>query len=377
MPVSDPQKLIDRINLLKKTNPKSSEIGSLQRRLAKHRELQGQGAGPVLTPEPETPTSGPSYSGQYSGVNKPNVFGGEGGSSTPPGVPSGSLVLTPEPQPPTTGPSYTDQYSNINKPKFSTEVDTGGIPVGAPPVPGAQPQALPQSPLNTGEPSPVSQKIGDVRTGQRELANAGADLALQNLQATNLGSAFNPTLTDRPLTGQLEADRARIEEAVFGRLTRGLEDDYRRGREQAEQNLRNAGIPFSTNPDSQYQQRLGAFDKRFDDARLAARQTAIGIGGDEYQRAFGIGEQLRQNQLGEQSGIRNQQLSEVGNLSNVGLGGAISFEQLADADKDRILQEALAKLQAKTAKEVAQINNRPSGGGSPNADSPFNTGGAL
>lgn len=236
----------------------------------------------------------------------------------------------------------------------------GATPPGATP-PGATPPATTE----------------DVKQGQTEIAKAGGEAALANLQGSQLNTAFNPTLTPEYLSGDLAADRARVEADVYGRLTTGLQDQYNQRRQQAEQTLRNRGIPFSADPNSRYQQELGVLDRQYADQQLAARQTATGIGLQEQQGQFGMNQTQRQNQWNTQAGTRNQQLGEIQGLSTLGVPGVLSFEQLSQADKDRLLQEAMGKLQAKTAVTVAGINNQPkprSGGGSGNEDSPFNTG---
>ena len=198
--------------------------------------------------------------------------------------------------------------------------------------------------------------VNQVSQGQRDIANAGGDLALHNLMGSSLGNAFNPTLTDRPNTGNLETDRSRIEGQVYDRLTRNLDTDYQAAHEQTAQSLLNRGIPFSADPNSRYQQELGRQEQNYLGAKTDARQRATEIGGTEYQRNFDIGEQLRQNQFNEQAGTRNQQLGEAGGLSNLGVPGTVAFEQLSDVDKERALKKWLAQLQASTAVKVAGIN---------------------
>lgn len=255
----------------------------------------------------------------------------------------------------------------------------------AKPPPAAAPGAAPAPPpVNNAQ---ISQQ-------QNQIASQAGNTALSNLQASsaptaaptgidpvtgqgydqtiaqtsNLGQAFNPQLTNRTTTGDLAADRARIEADVFSRLTTGLEQDYMNTRKQNEQTLRNKGIPFSADPNSRYQQELGALDRRYDDARLAAKQTATGIGGTEYQRDFDINEGLRQNQFNEQAGVRNQRIGESSGISQIGVPGALSYAQLAQ-------QKALAQLQAKNNLQIAKQRGGGGGGGyDPNQDSPFNTG---
>lgn len=240
----------------------------------------------------------------------------------------------------------------------------------------------------TDTPAPVNATVPEVFQGQKNIADAAGKTALENLQASTaapngLSTAFAPTLTAAPTTGNLEADRARIEADVYGRLTTGLQDQYKQTREQAAQTLRNKGIPFSDDPNSRYQKELGVLDRQYADQQLAARQTATGMGGQEYQRNFDIGQTLRQNEFNLQSGARNQQLGEVTALSQVGVPGTLSFAELQQqkqqAAKDRALQKALAQIQANTALTIAEKQAQTArltsgGGGEDLSDSPFNSG---
>lgn len=175
----------------------------------------------------------------------------------------------------------------------------------------------------TGQPT-VSQTLSPeeqrIYQGGAQLSGYGRELAASRLQSGGFDQAFNPQLNERWSSGQLEADRARIEEEVFGRLTKNLERDQALAMQQAETTLQERGIPYSGDPNSRYQQELRAVNERFDAQKTDARQRAAEIGGQEYSRNFGIGEQLRTNQLGEQQGIRNQNIGEIGTFGQLGPG---------------------------------------------------------
>lgn len=204
-----------------------------------------------------------------------------------------------------------------------------------------------------------------IYTGGTELTNQALDMAGANLGGTKLGTAFDPTLAERTTSGDLLADRQRIEEEVFGRLTRDMDQNFAKDKEQLEQTLAGKGIPFSADPNSRYQQEMRAINDRYDRYKLDARRQATELGGGEFSRSFGIGEQLRANQLSEQQGIRNQQLGEVGTLANTGPGLQNFFNMagIQNQEDQLALQKFIAQLQSKTAKGVAKINQGPSGGG--------------
>ena len=154
-------------------------------------------------------------------------------------------------------------------------------------------------------------------------AQQGLTTASLNSVSDRLGGFsgdFNPNLTDRSMQDDLIAERQRIEDQLYGRLTRNLERDRGRELESAEQTLYNKGIPFSADPESRYQKELSVIQQRYDDRDANARAQATQLGGDEFLRQFGAQEQLRANQLAEQGGIRSTNLGELGTLQGFGSG---------------------------------------------------------
>jgi hypothetical protein len=147
------------------------------------------------------------------------------------------------------------------------------------------------------------------------LTQTGQGLAQGTLNQFQAG--FDPNLTARMTTGDLNADRARIEGEVFGRLTRGLDAQKANENQAMEQTLRNRGIPLGS---KQWNDQMAEFNKRYDTLNADARAQAAQMGGDEFSRSFGIGEQLRANEYSEQSNARNQNLGEASALQGMGSG---------------------------------------------------------
>ncbi len=193
------------------------------------------------------------------------------------------------------------------------------VPTGLPtnPTTGA-----PEVPFNVGS----SESIQAVGGSQEGLNLKGAGIANQNLS--------NPVVAN-PFTFQADdAARQRIEDQAFARLTRGVDDKERQGKQELMQNLADRGIPYSNDPNSRYQMEMNDFNNRFDTIRGNARQDATAMGGQELQRQYDI-----------QSGAYNTALSGTDALSKIGLSGSVAFEQLSDADKARALQKWLANKQ--------------------------------
>lgn len=99
------------------------------------------------------------------------------------------------------------------------------------------------------------------------------------------------------MTGN-EADRNRIEDAVYSRLTRNFDRDMAKEKQDLEQTLYNRGIPLDpSNP--QYKQHMDAFNEKWQGAKESAMGQAVEMGGSELQRSFGMGLQSHQQGLND------------------------------------------------------------------------------
>ncbi len=202
-----------------------------------------------------------------------------------------------------------------------------------------------------------------ILAGGEDLSKAGLAAAQNVFQGSNLGQAFNPQLAARTTSGDMMTDRARIEDEVFGRLTRGMNEEKGRERSQLEQNLFNRGIPVGS---ELFNQQMSEFDRRYDTRTQDARAQAAELGGAEWQRGFGINEQLIANQLSQAQGIQNQNLSNIGSLSQMGTG--LQLPQFTGYQGATYSQpgatETYATLQG-VKQNQQQINQqrRPAGGG--------------
>lgn len=223
----------------------------------------------------------------------------------------------------------------------------------------------------------VNQSLSQGQQGILErdtgLSTMGRDLAIQRFGQGAYGQEFNPQLAARTSTGDLNADRARIEDEVFGRLTRTTNRDFDRERQQMEQDLYNRGIPME-----QWQNRpeMQALNERYDTLRQNARAQATELGGQEMSRSFGQNEQLIANQLSQQQGIRNQNLGELGTFAGFGTGLQVpNFQayQGPQAQYSNPTQIGLSKEELEIRRRAASNAMKAmSGGGGGAADSsPF------
>jgi hypothetical protein len=208
------------------------------------------------------------------------------------------------------------------------------------------------------------------------LTKTGQDLATSQLTTSGFGQTFNPTLAGRTSTGDLLADRARIEQDAFTRLMGTTRQDYAREKEQLQQTLYNRGIPLN---EVANRPEMKDLEQRYQNKEESARLNATAIGGDEMSRSFGMNEQLIANQLSQSQGIRNQNLGEVGALQNLGTGLQIpQFQQFTGPEFSLSnpidVNTALEQLkQNQQQVNIAQqnANRRPSGGSTTAASSDF------
>ena len=236
----------------------------------------------------------------------------------------------------------------------------------------------------TGEITQTQNLSGD----QQKILDQGQNLTQtgQNLAQNTLGgfqAGFNPQTAQRTTSGDLGANRSRIESEVFGRLTRGMDEQKANDSQQMESTLRNRGIPLGS---KQWNDRMGQLDKRYDTQRADAQSQAVEMGGNEYSRDFGINEQLIANQISQGQSVRNQNLTEASALQGMGTGlmtpeftgyqGAQYQAPDVLGAANQVTNQQQGNRQLDIAQQVANQAKRPAGGGgapaAPVATSPFN-----
>ncbi len=170
-------------------------------------------------------------------------------------------------------------------------------------------------------------------------------------------------------TQDFGAKRNEIEDAVFSRLTKNVDQDYANTKAAKEQELYNKGIPFSPDPNSRYQQELRGIDQRYDDLRTDARQRAAEIGGQEYQRQYGI--ELGTHQQGLSDAVTTQQLGTGLQLPQFQAYQGANIQVSNPTDVDLAMQQ-LQQNQQQIDIQRNAANKMGGGGGSAETSSPFN-----
>jgi hypothetical protein len=153
-------------------------------------------------------------------------------------------------------------------------------------------------------------------------------------------------------------ERARIEEEVYGRLTRNMDRDRDREFEAMEQRMHNRGIPLDpSNP--AYQRELQALNEKYDAAKANARGQAVEMGGGEMSRSFGIAHTTH-----------GQKMTDTGQLYGMGSAGYMGTPELGFQPSDYIQPDTAAVGTAWRGQNIADPNRKRSGGGGGGSSQP-------
>lgn len=208
----------------------------------------------------------------------------------------------------------------------------------------------------------------DIYNQQNQGSQSASDIAFNQLQNSGFNDPFSANLTDRTDTGNTVEDRKRMEDEVFGRLTRGQDEQKKKDQDQLAQDLQNRGIPVGS---EQYNSQMKEFNNRYDTMNLDARAQATQMGGEEWQRQFGVQEQRRSDQLAEQQAQRNQRLNETGAFQQMGNQGLGNYNQLQQTrNQTRQLNEAIRQSK-RSGKGKGGGGGRKRGGSGGYTPSPF------
>lgn len=166
-----------------------------------------------------------------------------------------------------------------------------------------------------------------------------------------------------PFQFDFTAERGRLEDQAYGKLTRDLEQNYQRGRNEKMSELAAKGYSMESPFAAQEMQR---YDQNYERTKQEARQSAAEMGGNELSRSYGVA-----------SGVRNQNMNDIGALSSMGPGlrmsefqgfnpvdfGNLPFPSQNQLSNEQIgiskEQNAIQKAYLEIAKKAA---NKPSGG---------------
>lgn len=139
--------------------------------------------------------------------------------------------------------------------------------------------------------------------------SAGPTDQMGSINARSVGTDRIQTNNLRPLPGanDFSAERQRVEDALYGRSTQRLDDQFGRREEDLRSQLLNRGLREGTQA---YNDAMLDFGRERQDSYADARDRAILAGGQEQSRLYGQDLSARQQQFGE-----NQSVAQFSNQS--------------------------------------------------------------
>jgi hypothetical protein len=200
-----------------------------------------------------------------------------------------------------------------------------------------------------------------------ELSGGQSDVlsGVENVGIGALGAAGNNISGYQKFDWQgSPEERARIEEEVYGRMTRNLDRDRDRDFEAMEQRMHNRGIPLDpSNP--AYQRELQAINERYDTARADARSRAVEMGGGEMSRSFGMAHTAH-----------GQTMADTGQFYGMGSGAYMGTPELGFQPSDYVQQDPGAMWSNWRGQNISrdltreQMNKNSGGGGGGGSSQP-------
>lgn len=312
-----------RIDFLKKSRPNDPEIAKRQ---AEIKALKAQPAAPAA-PAPAPTSAAPSPFENGNPIAPPTFGSG-------PSAPTGGAPAAPAPSVPAPAPAYTPpptpNYGGVDPTKFG---DVANAAKGAADE-ASYKNGIASNPNQEGPFGSHNITIGpdgrpiikDELTGlNKDLygAEGGLDLAGAvaggKLLAGYPQDAFNTHSIDgtNPIPTANSADRTKVEDAVYSKLTQDLDKNYARNLESTKQELANRGIPFNS---PQYNDQITRLADQHQRAQTEARSQAVSQGGQELSTQFGLGLQSHQQALSDYTSNYTTPAALAGQLENIGQG---------------------------------------------------------
>lgn len=147
-----------------------------------------------------------------------------------------------------------------------------------------------------------------------QISRGAADLGYDQLGRirSNLSTPFSyDGIANDPRQFNGEADRQRVEDALYGRASSRLDPQWGQRETGLITDLENQGI---TRGSSAWDQAMSNFGRDRNDAYASARQDAINAGGAEQSRLFGLDQSARQSAIQERIQQREMPVNELSAL---------------------------------------------------------------
>lgn len=207
--------------------------------------------------------------------------------------------------------------------------------------------------------SPDQQGLLDTRENIQQgmgTAALGGIGRLQNMMSTGIDANGLPARSNAAIPDSeqaFSADRQRLEDAVYGRMTSRMDQRFARDEDSLRTQLTNKGLMEGSEA---YNRALQDFQQNKNDAYANAQAQAIEMGGAEQSRGFsnllsGISaaDARRGNALNETLTLRQQPLNEMNALlggTQLSGGGSAQFQPAGTAPGADYMNAGLAQYQA-------------------------------
>lgn len=177
-------------------------------------------------------------------------------------------------------------------------------------------------------------------------------------------------ITAAPTAEGFQADRARIEDDLYGRYSKPLEQQFSQQQEGLRQSLADRGIKPGNKI---YSQEMNDLAQQHNDARANIRSQAVQAGGQEQQRLFENTNQLRASGINERLGQRAQPLSDLRGLMSA--VNPVTMPQFSGMSQVQAMPSDITSLVTQDKefaynKELAKMGGGGGGGGGGGVD-PF------
>ena len=172
--------------------------------------------------------------------------------------------------------------------------------------------------------SPEAQALFDQRMGQNQQIG---DISSEMLGGFNYGKPMDfSDLSGIPGADDLEGFRNSQTDALYGRSTQYMDDQFGRSEDSMRSRLANQGI---TEGSEAFTNAMKDFNRGKEQAYSGARNDAIAGGGAEASRMFGLGMGARRQGLQEKYAARNQPMQEFNALRGMNQIQDPQFEGMA------------------------------------------------
>jgi hypothetical protein len=212
------------------------------------------------------------------------------------------------------------EQKRLNKQNVQDQMDANRVNVEGPTGSSTFVQNEDGSYTQVNTLSPEQQALYDQQNQFGQQANDAA-ISAHDRATSALSNPYslNNIGAENPYTKDYDAERNRIEEATYGRLTQHYDNRFDRQQQQLEQQLANQGLARGSEG---WNNAMRDFNDTKQRAYSDASGQAVQMGGQEFSRAFDVAMRGRQLAISEYEGQRYAPLNELNQLAGYQQGPA-------------------------------------------------------